>query len=56
LHINTEQINKSRLFRELDLIEDKKKDIENYLYMTLKERDSDSLRFVFYDLTDSYFL
>src|SRR4030065_1275519 len=55
LHINTEQINKSRLFRELDLIEDKKKDIENYLYITLKERDSDSLRFVFYDLTDSYF-
>jgi transposase len=55
LHINTEQINKSRIFRELDFIEDKKKDIENYLYMTLKERDSDSLRFVFYDLTDSYF-
>jgi len=55
LHINTEQINKSRLFRELDLIEDKKMDIENYLYMTLKERDADSLRFVFYDLTDSYF-
>jgi transposase len=55
LHINTEQINKSRIFRELDLIEDKKKDIENYLYMTLKERNTDSLRFVFYDLTDSYF-
>jgi transposase len=55
LHINIEQINKSRIFRELDFIEDKKKDIENYLYMTLKERDSDSLRFVFYDLTDSYF-
>ncbi len=55
LHINKEQINKSRIFRELDLIEDKKKDIENYLYMTLKERHADSLRFVFYDLTDSYF-
>ncbi len=55
LHINTEQINKSRIFRELDLIEDKKKDIENYLYTTLKERDADNLRFVFYDLTDSYF-
>lgn len=55
LHINTEQINKSRIFRELDYIEDKKKDIENYLYTILKERDSDSLRFVFYDLTDSYF-
>jgi transposase len=55
LHINAEQINKSRMFRELDCIEDKKKDIENYLYSTLKERDADSLRFVFYDLTDSYF-
>jgi transposase len=55
LHINTEQINKSRIFRELDMIEDQKKDIENYLYKTLKERDVDSLRFVFYDLTDSYF-
>src|SRR5574341_22659 len=55
LHINTEHINKSRIFRELDLIEDKKKDIENHLYTTLKERDADSLRFVFYDLTDSYF-
>jgi len=55
LHINAEQINKSRIFRELDCIEDKKKDIENYLYTALKERDADSLRFVFYDLTDSYF-
>ena len=55
LHINAEQINKSRIFRELDCIEDKKKDIENYLYTTLKEREADSLRFVFYDLTDSYF-
>ena len=55
LHINAEQINKSRIFRELDFIEDKKKEIENYLYMTLKERDADSLRYVFYDLTDSYF-
>jgi transposase len=55
LHINSEQINKTRIFRELDCIEDKKNDIENYLYSTLKERDADSLRFVFYDLTDSYF-
>ena len=55
LHINTEQVNKSRLFRELDLIEDRKNDIENYLYMTLKERDIHNFRFVFYDLTDSYF-
>ncbi len=39
----------------LSAVEDKKKDIENYLYTTLKERDADSLRFVFYYLTDSYF-
>ena len=55
LDINAEQINKTRIFRELDCIEDKKEDIEKYLYTTLKERDADSLRFVFYDLTDSYF-
>jgi transposase len=55
LRINSEQINKSRIFRELDIIEDKKKDIENFLFRSLKERDTDSLRFVFYDLTDSYF-
>ncbi|PXF61508.1 MAG: hypothetical protein C4B59_04560, partial [Candidatus Methanogaster sp.] len=55
LHIDNHRINKSRIFRELDVIEDRKEDIERYLYKTLKERDEESLHVVFYDLTDSYF-
>ena len=55
LHINAKNINKTRLFRELDEIEDRKTDIENYLYKTLLKRDGASMKIVFYDLTDSYF-
>jgi transposase len=55
LQINTKNINKTRLFRELDEIEDRKTDIENYLYKTLLERDGASMKIIFYDLTDSYF-
>jgi len=55
LCIDRQHINKSRIFRELDLIEDRKEDIERYLYRTLKKRDEDGMHIVFYDLTDSYF-
>lgn len=55
LHIANQQINKSRIFRELGEIEDRKPDIEDYLYKTLKERDENGMKIVFYDLTDSYF-
>jgi len=55
LHINGQHINKSRIFRELDLIVDKKEDIERYLYKTLNKQDESSMHIVFYDLTDSYF-
>jgi transposase len=55
LRIDGQHINKSRIFRELDLIEDRKEDIERYLYKALKKRDEDSMHIVFYDLTDSYF-
>ena len=55
LGICSQHINKSRIFRELDLIEDRKEDIERYLYRTLKKRDEDGMHIVFYDLTDSYF-
>lgn len=55
LHINGQHINKSRIFRELDLIEDRKVDIERYLYKALKKRDEGSMHIAFYDLTDSYF-
>ncbi len=55
LHVEGKHVNKSRIFRELDEIEGRKGELEKYLYKTLKERDKDSLRIVFYDLTDSYF-
>jgi transposase len=55
LHTNGQHINKSRIFRELDIIEDKKEDIERFLYKTLKKHDKDGMHIVFYDLTDSYF-
>lgn len=55
LHINAQHINKSRIFRELDEIEDRKTDIENYLFKTLTKHDDSSMNIVFYDLTDSYF-
>jgi transposase len=55
LHINGQNIHKSKIFRELDLIEDRKKDIERYLYKSLKKLDEESMHIVFYDLTDSYF-
>ncbi len=55
LDIDAAHINKSRIFRELDEIEARKPEIEQYLYRTLKERDKESIRIVFYDLTDSYF-
>ena len=55
LLIKIKNINKTRLFRELDEIEDRKADIENYLYKTLLKRDEASMKIVFYDLTDSYF-
>ncbi|NOQ55566.1 MAG: IS1634 family transposase [Nanohaloarchaea archaeon] len=54
LDIDNRHINKSKIFRELDEIENRKIDIENHLYKILNERDAD-LQFVFYDLTDSYF-
>ncbi|PKP58136.1 MAG: hypothetical protein CVT88_07840 [Candidatus Altiarchaeales archaeon HGW-Altiarchaeales-1] len=55
LSIDGSHVSKTRLLDELDEIEKCKKDIEKYLYKTLKERDKDSFRIVFYDLTDSYF-
>lgn len=55
LGLDCRHINKSRIFRELDEIEDRKSDLEYYLYKTHRERDESSLRIVFHDLTDSHF-
>jgi len=47
--------NESRIYRELTVIEQQKEKIEQYLYETLKSSDEESMRIIFYDLSDSYF-
>ena len=53
--INDTHFNESRIYRELTVIEQQKKKIEQWLYQTLKKRNEESMRVIFYDLSDSYF-
>jgi len=53
--INENHFNESRIYRELTVIEQQKKKIEQWLYQTLKKRNEESMRVIFYDLSDSYF-
>ena len=53
--IDKAHFNESRIYRELTSIEQQKEKIEQWLYETLKERDNESMRMVFYDLSDSHF-
>ena len=53
--VNGVHFNESRVYRELTVIEQQKERIESWLYQTLKERDEDGMRIIFYDLSDSYF-
>lgn len=53
--IDKTHFNESRIYRELTSIEQQKEKIEQWLYETLKERDNESMRMVFYDLSDSHF-
>ena len=53
--INETHFNDSRIYRELTVIEQQKKKIEQWLYQTLKKRNEESMRVIFYDLSDSYF-
>jgi len=55
LGINGTHFNDSRIYRELTVIEQLKKKIEQWLYRTLKKRNEESMRVIFYDLSDSYF-
>ena len=55
LGIDGTHFNESRIYRELTVIEQQKGKIEQYLYETLKSSDEESLRIIFYDLSDSYF-
>lgn len=55
LGIDGTHFNESRIYRELTVIERQKEKIEQYLYETLKSSDEESMRIIFYDLSDSYF-
>jgi len=55
LNIAQEQVNSSRIFRELDAIEDRKEEICDYLYNMLLSRMPDSMQSVFYDLSSASF-
>jgi len=47
--IDGAHFNESRIYRELTVIEQQKEKIEQWLYDTLKERDKECMRLVFYD-------
>jgi len=53
--IDGRHFNESRIYRELTIIEQQKGSIERRLYQTLTERRKESMRIIFYDLSDSYF-
>ena len=55
LGIDGTHFNESRIYRELTVIEQQKEKIEQYLYKKLKKRDEESMRIIFYDLSDTYF-
>ena len=55
LGIDGTHFNESRIYRELTVVERQKGKIEQYLYKKLKSSDEESMRIIFYDLSDSYF-
>jgi transposase len=55
LNVNTDQINPSRIFRELNEIEQHKESLCKHIYQKIKHDDPDSLGSVFYDLSSTTF-
>ncbi len=55
LNIDPSQINPSRIFRELTIIEKQKPDLCNYLYQEVTTRDPSSMESVFCDLSSTTF-
>ena len=55
LNVNAEQMNPSRIFRELSEIESLKSDLCDHLYKEHVERDPESMKSVFYDLSSTTF-
>jgi len=53
--IGKEHFNESRIYRELTVIEQQKEAIEQWLYQKLMDRSKESMRIIFFDLSDSYF-
>jgi hypothetical protein len=55
LNVNTDQINSSRIFRELNEIEQQKESLCKHIYQKIKQDDPDSLSSIFYDLSSTTF-
>ena len=55
LNIDSSQMNSSRIFRELSIIDSLKSKIGDYLYHEVVRRDPSSMESVFYDLSSSTF-
>jgi len=55
IEIDGEHFNESRIYRELTAIEQQKEAIEQWLYQKLMDRSEESMRIIFFDLSDSYF-
>lgn len=53
--INPEQMNPSRIFRELASIEGMKMQLCDHIYQTILKKDPESLKSVFYDLSSTTF-
>lgn len=55
LNINPDSINATRIFRELEIIENHKEAICEHLFKLLSRRSPDSMKSVFYDLSSTTF-
>lgn len=55
LNVSPEKINASRIFRDLDHIEDCKEQICRHLYESIKKRNPTSMQSFFYDLSSATF-
>jgi transposase len=55
LEVDPDQMNPSRIFRELSAIEERKPEIGDYLYHEVARRDPKSMASIFYDLSSSTF-
>jgi len=55
LNISEKNLNPSRIFRELELIEASKEQLSSLIYGKLRREYGDSLKLIFYDLSTSVF-